>query len=358
MCLRHYSLLFVFVLAAISNAQTLAVEIPGPSGFAPSYAVLTGNGHSSLIYNPKLQRAAGGDSNFRQPTCLKLDYKVEGETVLITASLYFDEFDRQTTPVSLYPLPQTKVGVYSAKVHESVTLSGMAQFGLEPLTLKIVPAQPETSTRPQTTSKAPSLGIEITGEDRMFYQVSVRNLSTQAVTAFFVDMPRKDGAGGLAQEFGPADLLAPGGTHSFPFAVPNPGPLPLMVLETAFFKDGTYEGDVPTAMHIAAQRMGREIQRQRINRLVEAILADTALDDQAKIARIRSESAQLTEDPDAPMIARVTSQFPGIPNVETFLKIGLNGEKQSIGFGLKGFEQNKSPGLTLAKWWSMWRKPQ
>jgi hypothetical protein len=335
------------------------VEIPGPSGFAPGYAVLAGNGHSSLIYNPgdsRLQRAAGADSNFRQPTCLKLDYKVEGETVLITASLYFDEFDRQTTPVSLYPLPQTKVGVYSAKLHESVTLSGMAQFGLEPLTLKIVPAQ--TFTRPQTTSKAPSLRIEITGEDRMFYQVSVRNLSTQAVTAVFVDMPRKDGAGGLLNDIGTGDLIAPGATNSFPFGVPKPEPMPLMVLETAFFKDGSYEGDVPTAMHIFAQRTGTEIQRERINRLVEATLADTALDDQAKIARIRSESAQLTEDPDAPMIARVTSQFPGIPNVETFLKIGLNNEKQSIGFGLKGFEQNKSPGLTLAKWWSIWRKPQ
>lgn len=47
------------------------------------------------------------------------------------------------------------------------------------------------SVRPQTMSKAPSIQVEIVGEDRMFYRVALHNLSTKTVIAFRVDMPER-----------------------------------------------------------------------------------------------------------------------------------------------------------------------
>jgi hypothetical protein len=38
-------------------------------------------------------------------------------------------------------------------------------------------------------SNAPSIQVEIVGEDRMFYKVALHNLSTKTVIAFRVDMP-------------------------------------------------------------------------------------------------------------------------------------------------------------------------
>ena len=101
-----------------------------------------------------------------------------------------------------------------------------------------------------------------------------------------------------------------------------------------------------------------------MRRLVEAILADTESGDAAKIARIRSETAKLTEEPEPEMIERVLFQFPGLSEnalrlVKFALLTGLNGEKQSVTHGLKEFERGKerSPNDTLARWWSVWQKP-
>ena len=253
---------------------------------------------------------------------------------------------------------------------------GLEKFGLEPLTLKIVSAQPPVSVRPQTLSKAPSVQIEIIGEDRVFYQVALHNLSRQAVTALSVDMPRKDGAGGGGKfSTGSRDLIAPGATYEFPFGIPHSGKMvngsfvedplpPTLVLETVLFRDGSYEGDVPAASRLAAHRIGLEIQDQRINHLIEGILADTMSGDEAKVARIRSEVAQLTEDPDSRMVETLQSQFPNLRDQDLqtakgLLHAGLHDGKGSVTFGLKEFERTKANvrGLTLAKWWSTWRQP-
>src|SRR6266404_9234520 len=130
--------LLAWALTAILKAQLprpepkFAVEIPGPAGFPATHFTLTGNGASSLFYDQGLQRTTETDPTRSQPSALKLEYNVETDVVLITASVFFGDFDRQTTPVSLYNLPQQKVGTYSAKLNESVRLSEMEQFGLEP----------------------------------------------------------------------------------------------------------------------------------------------------------------------------------------------------------------------------------
>lgn len=40
-------------------------------------------------------------------------------------------------------------------------------------------------------SRAPSIQVEIVGEDRMFYKVAPHNMFTKMVTAFRVDMPER-----------------------------------------------------------------------------------------------------------------------------------------------------------------------
>jgi len=335
-------LMSAFFFALIGHAQSpqrpepkFAVEIQGLAGFPPSYVTLAKNEASSWLYEGSLHRITGGDPSRHKPSALKLEYKVEGDVVLITA------------------------------------FSDMERFGLEPLTLKIVPAQPPSSIRPIAMSKAPSIQIEIVGEDRTFYKVALHNLSAKTVTAVHVAAPEKNGSSGQTVGYWKG-LIAPGATYQLRFAIPrsgrmsngsfveNPGP-PLLVVETALFEDGSYE----------AMRKGPRRSRPAVwvrsssgneSSLVEAILADTQSCDDAKLARIRSEVAQLTDDPDAQLLESVRTKFPGLSvralqSVTSFLRTGLNHEKESLVRGLRDFEQAnaRSPGkftLTLRQWWS------
>ena len=374
-------LVLTCILGAICQAQTpppqpkFSVEIPGMGGSPPAYVTLAGKEVSSLLSEGNLRRIAGGDPNRRPPSALKLVFKIQGDSVLITASVFYGDFDRSRTPASLDNLPQETVGSYSGKLNDSVQLSEMERFGLEPLTLKILTAQPQSSVRPQTLTKAPSVQMEIVGEDRTFYKVALRNLSAKSVTALRVDMPENVGGTGQTADSGPPKaLIAPGAAYEFGFAIPhsttivngrhveNPLP-PFLTLEAVLFDDGSYEGDLQAAAELTAHRVGADAQRQRIHRLVDAILSDPQPDDDARIKRFQSDVAQLTEDPDPPLVESTTSQFPGLSGqalekVRTSLQSALHIEKEIMARALEDFELAKSNPrhLTLAAWWGAWQK--
>jgi hypothetical protein len=370
--LRFYLLLAACVLAGVTRAQELppepkfAVEVPRPEGGPPSYVLLRSNTESSLFYDTGLHRLTGRDPKQRQPAALKLDYKVEDESVLITASVYFGNFDRQNLPASLDKLVRQKVGAYSAGLNESVTLSEMEQVGLEPLTLRIVSAQQPVSVRPRTISNAPSIQMEIVGEDRVFCTVALHNLSAKAVKDVRVYMPVKNGSGSFQLQ----EPIAPGATYQRQISIrrgwtnTNGGyvedpPFTLMILQAAIFQDGSYEGDRQIAVRMVANRIGFKIQAQRVIQLVSPIVADAQFGDDAKIARIRSEVDQLTEETGAQMVESVRSQFPGLseqdlPTAKGALEGGMDKAKRDLAIRLDEFERTKAnpDHPTLAKWWS------
>ena len=356
---------------ATSVEPKFAVEMLELDGSPPSYVTLRyPRGTRLTVYGEDLHRITGANSKNRPPTALELEYKVEGDSVSITPLVFFGEFDHDNLE-TLDKLPREKAGVYSGRMNESVTLWGMAQFGLEPLTLKIVSARLEASIRPETVSKVPSVQIQIISEDREFYTVAVRNLSTNGVTAFSIDLPEKDGGQGatVTSELGLREVIAPGATYRVRIGtagsgwmsngvfIPNPPP-PSMVLEAAFFQDGSYDGDARAVAEIAAQRAGQATQEQRAGVIMEAILAEAHSDD-ARVKRIRSAIAQLAEEPDAEMVESVRSRFPGLSSeamerAKSMLKSGLNGEKYLLTSSLKNFERRHGR-TSLGQWWSDWK---
>jgi hypothetical protein len=304
--IRAYSLLCTALLAGVGTAQTsnlvskFAVEIPGYNG-PPSYVTLATRGVSSLFYDGSLLHLSNPHPGSRQPSAMRLEYTMEGDRVAIAASVFYGDFDRRTTPVSLEKLPRETVGMYSGKLNDSVTLTDMEKFGLQPLTLRIVTAQPDAlSPPPIARSDAPSLQMEIVGQDRTFCTVAIRNLSIRAVVALSIGTSENRGhsssqkAAGLGKE-----LIAPGATYQFRQGlsssgtmingtfVANPVPAPL-TLQAVLFQDGSYEGDVEIAAEMAAHPIGASVQAQRIERLVDAILADKESDDDSKIKRVRA----------------------------------------------------------------------
>lgn len=358
-------------------AAKFAVEFPGFDGHPPNYVVLTGNGISSLAYDGSLRRVEGAKGLTRQASALKLEYKVEGESVVITATVFFGDFDRQTTPVSLYNLPQERVGSYSAGLNESVTFRELEKYGLEPLTLRVVAPPTSDAPRARTMSRSPSVQMEIVGGEGSSYELDLRNLAAKGVTAFHINDGSESGGTGMETAGGSRVLIAPGARYQVKYQTGRSGttvngryvedpPPSLVVLSAVLFEDGSYEGDANTAAQMAGHYVGLVIQRARIESLVGATLADYRSDDDAKIARIRAEVGQLTEEPDVPMVERVRLEFPSLPSstvqwAQSGLRIGLDNEKQTMTFLLKEFEGNRENfrrnGTTLAKWLGMRERP-
>ena len=364
---RHVCLLLsVGLLTGCGSAQPqlpdpvpkFAVEFPSSDGFPPTYVTINDRGEVSSLLQCE-----------NRPECaIELKYAISGDLLVITAAIYSGVTDlANANPDVLAKLPGQKVGEYSGRMGDSVTLSDMRKFGLEPVTLKIVSPEPDSSApRPKTVSKVPSIQIDLASQDRDSYTVAMHNLSTMAVTEFAFE--------GSAMRGAKQDLIAPGATYRYRIPIPHSETKingvwvedslpPFIVLEAAFFKDGSYEGDPEYASFIAGMRIGQEVQRQRINELVEQVLADSQSTDDLKEAAIRSEVNQLSEEPDSQMIERIRSQFPGLPSTrraEHGLGAGLNNAKQLLTLDLKDFEESRGGffGRSLAKWWSDWRRQQ
>jgi hypothetical protein len=374
---------FVYILFACFQAGTgrtpasppetkFAVEIPG---HWPDYLRIPPNGVTHWCYTPGLRKTPGADPD-RLPGALKLEFKVEDGVVVIDAAVVFGRFDFDTLP-NVSKMPSENVGTYRAGLYESATLFELQHFGLEPLTLRIVPPRVPVSVRPQTMSKSPSVRIEIVGEDLElgFYEVSLHNMSARGVTAARVAMREDRDASCAPVGDGSKTVIATGGTHQLRFGIPHWGkmvngrfvgnpPPPFMVLEAAFFDDGSYEGDTQAVAEMTAERLASKIQRQRIDRLVAEVLADEQSGDDSKIERIRSEVARLSEAPDPQVVASVREQFPGLACegvawIEMSVGRGLHIEKAAVTAGLQDFEQRRSfpRPATLRQWWSNWRQP-
>jgi len=343
---------------SVTTSPKFAAEIVVSNGI-PQHTPIA-NGVSTLLYDSSLHRKPSAEAGGRVASALKIEYHVDGDVVQITATVFYGDFGRLTTPVSLYNLRQEKVDTVSARLNQTVTLSGMAAAGLEPLAIKIVPAQPEFPTGPQVLSKAPSLRVELAGEDRTFYKLKVHNVSAKAVSSIMLEMRHGRDSQSSTSDSYPKVLIAPDATYQTQFSIPyndNSAPALTLELECAIFQDGTWEGDVVSVAGMAATQVAREVQRQRIDRAINVIVAGNEGDDDAKVAQIRAAVAKFGDQPDGETIERLRARFAGLPaqlpaSVMFALKVGLNNQKQATEFELKEFARRKAtiPGYTLARW--------
>lgn len=235
----------------------LAIEFLTDLNAQPQYAILSQDGKDVKVYIQSLRRLNGAEihgSSSTTPSTLEFTYKMNDRKVIITAVAVFGSPEKDGSSEPLVKSSRQELGTYSLALSESVTLYELEKFELEPIKLKIVTAQPEVSNRPGTMTHVPSLQIEIVGEDRVSYDVVLRNTSSRGVTAVLVDMPNGQNVTGRQDGDGSSLVIPPGKTHHLSFGVGSSGrvtpggflpdpPPPLMIVEGALFEDGTSEGD-------------------------------------------------------------------------------------------------------------------
>jgi hypothetical protein len=248
----------------------------------------------------------------------------------------------------------------------------MEQFGLQPWTIKIVNAQMPTPASLPTVNEVPSIRPQILGKDREGYRIALRNLSSSGVTAFLVETT-VDHNSNFQEGNGRDVLIAPGANHEFRLfcntsasltssgIAPDPAAC-AFILKATLFADGSYEGDASAAATLAARPVAAEFQSRRVHELIDNILADSSLDDAAKLARVRSELPKLVDRPDSAILEQMHLRFPSLSpaelgSVNATITATLVAEKQRAFLALEEFEKLPKEGpssRTLAQWWNAW----
>jgi hypothetical protein len=385
--LRVISYGLLFCTAATLRAQTptiqprFALEIQGPPGFVTQFLIIQeGQGvqRTLLSFSPSLPRLDGlkaANNKSAQGFAIELEYKMNGDMVEITASVVVVPINERGPNGSLEGRSTQSIGTYSARLSESIVLDKMEDLGLHPWTITVVRAQLPHPTSLGNVSRVPSIQVEILGEDRAGYQVSLHNLSSQGVTAFVVVNSFHDANTRFSERSGRDPVILVGASHEFHFRCDSSGSdtsngavaAPCtVVLEAALFADGSYEGDASAAASMESARLTKASQSRRVQLMVQSILADSTIEESSQIARIRSELTKLSAQPDPAILDQLRLKFPGLSpsewtSVSADMKTELALQERLTLGALQEFEtstKSASSTQSLAQWWSAWERTQ
>jgi len=285
---------------------------------------------------------------------LKIDYRYDQDKV--TATVYALTAPHGD-PHRYDDAHKRLLGVHSARLHQTIELKELAKLGYEPIRYNVVSATIPPSAYPHAISKVPSIAVVVTAADRGGRALELRNSSDRDVLAHAWSDSRNSASTQVFQFSynGGRPVIAAHGTH----VDRSVGPQSPRILAAAVFRDGIHEGDTAIAAVMYASLAGGEAQRRRISPTIRRIIADQALDDDARIARIRSQLLLLPKTPDARMIRAMRAVFPDLPTefARQDLSRGLDEGLRGIWGSLDAFDRQTAvypPPKSrppLAQWW-------
>jgi hypothetical protein len=341
---RRFVLAAALLLAACGRppaAPRFAIELPGSP---PSHALaFDGGGSSTQIEFSSLTETSWRAQTTDAPVTLQLDFSAERDRARIVS-------------YAIYPTHRNKLGDHRARLNESVKLTELQNLGYQPFTLRVLPVTPPPRPMPAVLSDAPSIRMEVVKQNWDSVTLAVHNLSPHAVLAYAV---------GQVKTSRDHSYNSTGGSIAFP-AIPAGGTITVeqdradpIAFRCALFDDGSWEGDPDIIAQIKTQRAATEAMTRQIDDLAAPILADTSLDDAARIDRIRAGIDALPEKPAPEVIRRALAGLPvhRLSDAQQhLLEYDLHSLKWHAAANLDQFK----PGgrITLAQFWAATHRPQ
>lgn len=222
---------------------------------------------------------------------------IEGSAVRVVASAYLGRKMIEK---------QERIGSYLLQENERLTLYDMMAFGLEPYELMAVRVEKKSAYVPAVTSYAPSVEFkEAQALDATFpvFQVKLRNTSRKDISALSIEV-RVNGRpriSAMAHNRDAVPLIEAGGTYEYkrqfvssateagggylPETLPNQS----LVIVSAVFDDGTFEGDAGFAARYRALKLGVRTQLARLVDRYRQALQSTESDTQAALDNLLLE---------------------------------------------------------------------
>lgn len=281
---------------------------------------------------------------------------VEGDGVRINVSVYLGKrfFDKEQT-----------VANYLAHENEKRTIDELTEFGVEPFEIKMVRVEPSAPDPPPVISQASSIQIVNIENNRSTlpsYKLTLRNLSAKNVRALEIRIMAggKINLVGQRRDAEDKTLIAPGSVYEIiePGAErtrrtmdgfePDIPPEQQIVIATAVFEDGSYEGDALPAARIIAMLRGRRIQLARLVELMQKALAAPDLNSTAALENFKAQVSSLDDEVEQSALDQLAADFPALSENEkkgfsTAFQVSMHRLRTSLLDDLK--EVEKTQGL-------------
>lgn len=348
---------------AVSSQQQsptdLALEVTYDKSRPPTYQTILGPDakHASAWYAlfghiPSWQPPAGS----LPVRAVYIVPRLEGDSVRVAVSVYLGvRFHEKEVPV----------GNYLIRENEEIGTGELTQFGVEPFQIKLVRVLALSTAIPQVVNKTQSIavtGVEANNSTFPSYKLRLRNLSGKNVLALGIyvlangcekssSLPhRKEGqpiieAGSEYEkdyELGVSAVNDAGTTNGG--YVPDAPPDQEILISTAVFEDGSYEGDAKVAASFRAFVIGRKIQIGRLIPLIQDALNDKDLHGRQAVEAFKARVGALSGEVSMSVVGELRKEFPSLDenakaNLKSSIEVALNGVKFDLLKDIQEFEK-------------------
>lgn len=344
---------FLIVLAAFTSPAATAQQIiadPSPLALevrfypqqAPAYQMVSSKRGGAWYAR------FGHVRDWKQPpdalavTAVNVRSEVAEDGIRVWVSVFLGEIHEQEKAVKSYILHEG----------EKVTVSELAQVGVEPFEIKLVRLSPLVGDAPKFVSKARSIELVVMQPNLSTlpsYKVVIRNLSAKNVSALRLQTLQggRPQITSMPQGKEGAPLIAPGAsyeldarlaTRTTPTADGNtPVLLPNQIIEisSAMFDDGSFEGDSEAAIAFAAFCKGRRMMLEQVLGLLQRTLPATESTASPSLDSLKSEVAALKREVDPAATEEIHNKFAVFagsdPNrLKTTIEIAMKGVQDQV----------------------------
>lgn len=307
---------------ASTTPTGLALEVTYWKGDKPAYLVVPNNawyGRFRVIESSR--KAAAGSLRVQ---AVGIDARLEGEVVRVIVSVHRGEkfFERQDP-----------VGSYVLRENEKLVVNDMTAFGLEPFEIALVRVTPRSVPLPSVTNNTSSVQVlNVQPVDSTFpaYKLTLLNTSNKNISALFVDMflDGRRRTSSMPHNQDGAPLIPAGETYEFRRQLnnvalaasqgyaPETPPNQAVVITTAVFEDGTYEGDAYSAAKFRAFSLGDKKQLEQLVSLYQKALESTDSNVGIVLDNLRSQVNALRVEAGGTAFKKLLSDFASLPENE------------------------------------------
>lgn len=303
----------------------LALEVTYLKGAAPTFQQLyapAADGKPRGTWYGRFGRVPGW-----KPTDASLTVRavnvvshLEGDAARVDVSVYVGvEFFDKELPVASYLLREA----------EKITVEALTSFGVEPIDIAVVKLRLSTASPPPVVNRTSSLEVvafEAIESTRPLYKLVLRNVSSKNVSAIEIDVFAGNALKLSGQQHGEEGrpLIAPGAVFEKRVIgaedvlmkrqgyKPKPLPDQSVVVRTAVFDDGSYEGDPEAAAQFAARTVGTRIQLTRAVALLQKALDTLDFGSQEAAAALTREVSALSTDVQPSVIEELSNKFSAL----------------------------------------------
>jgi hypothetical protein len=344
----------------IPKSGDLILELAVRPGLPEHYVASSSATWAEFFELNRLRNGPRSSNQTLEVGGIHIDYYRRGNTVVMDVDVFLGPINLSTCP----PVPPDRIksgGSYAIRAGESASLDGLAQYGVEPITVKVFATEWRTLSPGEITNKTKAIEVVQVDQFLEWFRIVLKNVSSKKIA--FGKIGHSHGAqtfGGLAAGETREIPLSPNGMRAYHVdpsgrAVVQPVATYVSVT-TIVFEDLTYEGDQHPALLYRAQRLGARIQATRITGLLQNSLDSHEEDGVKALQVLRQQISALRNIPDIHVLNDFVERFGPFTRdqhneLSVALMTGMSDTSQDLLSRMWTYEKKEaSKGTSVESW--------